>query len=143
MILYTGGTFDLFHYGHMQFLRACKKLSETVVVSLNTDEFIEDYKGSPPILTYEQRKISIQVFDDTIKVVPNIGGYDSKPAIVSVNPDLIVVGDDWCKKDYYKQMNFSAEWLEKNGILLVYIPYTVDISASAIKSQMMEKLGYL
>ena len=34
MILYTGGTFDLLHYGHMQFLRACKKISSKVVVSL-------------------------------------------------------------------------------------------------------------
>jgi len=52
MILYTGGTFDLFHYGHMEFLKACKKISTKVVVSLNTDAFVESYKGSVPILQY-------------------------------------------------------------------------------------------
>ena len=44
-ILYTGGTFDVFHYGHMNFLRQCSKIADRVVVSLNTDEFIEYYKG--------------------------------------------------------------------------------------------------
>jgi len=137
MILYTGGTFDIFHYGHMQFLRACQKISKKVVVSLNTDEFISSYKGKPPILTFNERKITIENFDRSIEVIPNVGGSDSKPAIMAVKPDIIAIGDDWCKKDYYYQMNFTREWLEDNEILLVYIPYTEDISTSKIKSRVI------
>ena len=48
-ILYTGGTFDIFHYGHINFLRQCSKLADSVIVSLNTDEFIKEYKGRPPV----------------------------------------------------------------------------------------------
>lgn len=137
MILYTGGTFDLLHYGHMQFLRACKKISNKVVVSLNTDDFIESYKGEAPILSFDQRKITIENFDHSIEVIPNVGGSDSKPAIMAVKPDIIAIGDDWCRKDYYKQMGFTREWLEDNNILLVYIPYTEDISTSQIKSRVI------
>jgi glycerol-3-phosphate cytidylyltransferase len=43
-VVYTGGTFDLFHSGHVNLLRRCSEIG-TVVVSLNTDEFIEKYKG--------------------------------------------------------------------------------------------------
>ena len=54
LTIYTGGTFDLPHSGHVNFLRECAKLGE-VTVSLNTDEFIADYKGKPPIMTYAER----------------------------------------------------------------------------------------
>lgn len=133
MRLYTGGTFDLFHYGHMKFLRACQKIASQVFVSLNTDEFVFSYKDQAPILSYQERKQSIEFFDSTIKVVENIGGHDSKPAILTVQPDIIAIGDDWCRKDYYKQMNFTREWLESYSILLVYIPYTETISTSDLK----------
>ena len=49
-IVYTGGTFDLFHAGHVNFLKQCKKIGDQVVVALNTDEFIFDYKGKSPII---------------------------------------------------------------------------------------------
>ena len=45
-ILYTGGTYDLPHSGHTNFLRQCRQLvgrSGLVVVSLNTDEFIKEF----------------------------------------------------------------------------------------------------
>lgn len=135
MKLYTGGTFDLFHYGHMKFLRACQKISSQVFVSLNTDEFVFSYKNQAPILSYHERKQSIECFDSTIKVVENIGGHDSKPAILTVQPDIIAIGDDWCKKDYYEQMQFTQEWLDSNNILLIYIPYTRDISTSSLKAR--------
>lgn len=137
-VLYTGGTFDLFHAGHVNFLRQCKKLADKVVVSLNSDQFIEDYKGKKPILSFEERKeilLSCRYVDN---VVENIGGKDSKISIMMVNPDIIAIGDDWAKKDYYKQMNFTQDWLNEKDILLVYIPYTQGISTTEIKKKMLE-----
>jgi glycerol-3-phosphate cytidylyltransferase len=134
-ILYTGGTFDLFHYGHVNFLRSCKRLADFVVVSLNTDEFVERYKGKRPLITYEGRKAVLMSCRFVDMVIPNEQGEDSKPSIENAKPDIIAVGDDWARKDYYKQMNFTQEWLDEKGITLVYIPYTKEISSTMIKSK--------
>lgn len=135
LTIYTGGTFDLFHRGHAQFLERCADLGE-VVVSLNTDEFIESYKGKPPIISYEDRKAVLEACVWVDAVIPNIGGADSKPSILQVNPDIIAIGSDWAKKDYYKQMQFTQDWLDENDIMLLYIPYTEGISSTEIKRRL-------
>ena len=134
--IYTGGTFDLFHRGHVNFLRQCKEIGNYVVVSLNTDDFIERYKGKPPIMTYDERKevlLSCRYVDE---VIPNTDGEDSKPTILTVQPQFLVIGSDWAKKDYYKQMNFTQKWLDENNIILIYIPYTENISTTLIKEKL-------
>jgi glycerol-3-phosphate cytidylyltransferase len=134
--LYTGGTFDLFHYGHVHFLKQCKRICDNVIVALNTDEFVSQYK-SPAIMNYKEREISLNSCQYVTKVIPNISGQDSKPTILSVRPDIIAIGDDWAHKDYYKQMCFTPEWLDEQNIVLVYIPYTKGISTSEIKQRIL------
>jgi glycerol-3-phosphate cytidylyltransferase len=135
-ILYTGGTFDLLHYGHMNFLKQCKMISDKVVVSLNTDEFIFEYKKQKPIMSYEERKKCLELCCYVDLVIPNIEGKDSKPAIMQTKPSIIAIGDDWAKKDYYGQMSFTQQWLEQNNIVLVYIPYTKGVSTTEIKNRL-------
>jgi glycerol-3-phosphate cytidylyltransferase len=135
-ILYTGGTFDLFHYGHVNFLQKCKMISDEVIVSLNTDEFIKTYKNTSPIMTYNERERSLLSCQYVDKVIPNIGGTDSRPSILEVNPNIIAIGDDWAKKDYYKQMSFTQDWLDSHGIVLIYLPYTQGISTTELKNRL-------
>jgi glycerol-3-phosphate cytidylyltransferase len=138
-ILYTGGTFDLFHAGHVNFLRMCKMLSDEVVVSLNTDEFIKEYKGFTPFYSFKQRKEILLSCRYVDKVISNINGADSTVSIEKVQPHIIAIGTDWAKKDYYSQMGFSQEWLDIRNILLIYLPYTSDISSTLIKEKISKE----
>ena len=136
--VYTGGTFDLFHAGHVKFLRRCKEISGIagkVTVALNTDEFIYNYKKVQPILSYEERFEVLSACKLVDVVIANIGDADSKPAIEQCQPDVIAIGSDWARKDYYKQMQFDQDWLDERNISLIYIPYTKGISSSLIKQK--------
>lgn len=134
-LIYTGGTFDLPHSGHVNFLKKCAKLGE-VVVSLNTDEFIESYKGKPPVMSYKEREAVLKEFRSVKFVVPNEGGADSKPTILSIKPTIIAIGSDWARRDYYSQMSFDQDWLDQQGISLMYIPYTDGISTTDLKRRL-------
>lgn len=134
-IVYTGGTFDLPHKGHYRLLKRAAEIG-IVVVALNTDEFIQSYKGKPPILSYEERKEALLACRWVDQVVPNVGGADSKIAIEMVHPDYIIIGSDWARRDYYLQMGFTQDWLDKRGIGLIYVPYTEGISTTDIKNRM-------
>ena len=136
LTLYTGGTFDLFHAGHVKFLERCSQISDEVMVSLNTDEFIEAYKGKPPVMTYQERLTTLAGCRYVDRVIPNVGGADSKVAIDRVRPDIVAIGSDWARKDYYKQMQFDQDWLDERNISLIYIPYTRGISSTDIKRRL-------
>ena len=137
-VLYTGGTYDIFHFGHTNFLKQCARISDEVVVALNTDDFISQFKGMPPVMSYKEREKSLLNCPFVDRVIPNLSGQDSKPTILSVRPNIVAIGDDWAHKDYYKQMQFTQQWLEENKIVLVYIPYTRGISTSEIKSRILQ-----
>lgn len=134
-LVYTGGTFDLFHAGHVAFLRRCKDFGH-VTVALNTDEFIQTYKGKPPVMTLQERWDVVAACKYVDRVMVNIDGADSKPAILESQADLIVIGSDWARRDYHKQMGFTQDWLDEYGIGLAYIPYTRDISSTIIKQRL-------
>jgi glycerol-3-phosphate cytidylyltransferase len=139
LVVYTGGTFDLFHAGHVNFLKRCKEIAGelgSVVVSLNTDEFIKEYKGKPPVVSFSDRMAVLKACKYVDQVIANSGGADSKPTILQVNPNIVAIGSDWAKKDYYKQMQFTQDWLDEKDISLIYIPYTKGISSTEIKTRL-------
>lgn len=142
MIVYTGASMDVLHAGHVELLAACRELADQlgqhgrVVVSLNTDEFIEQYKGRPPVVPYELRAMMLRAIRYVDEVIPNVGGADSKPAIESVRPNLIAIGSDWAApKNYHAQMGFTPEWLAERHIRLVYVPRTTGLSSTLLKSR--------
>lgn len=136
--VYTGGTFDLLHSGHINFLRRCHQIAGvkgSVIVALNTDEFIHQYKKKRPILNYQERCDVLEACRYVTSVIPNNGGSDSKPTIDECKPDVIAIGSDWARKDYYAQMQFNQDWLDERNISLIYIPYTKGISTTQIKTR--------
>jgi len=137
-IVYTGGTFDLFHSGHVNLLKRCREVAGDgkVVVALNTDDFIFQFKNKKPICSEQERLDVLLACKYVDEVVMNVGGQDSRISIEMVGPNYIVVGSDWAKKDYYSQMSFTQEWLDERGIGLVYVPYTQTISSTKIRGRM-------
>ena len=138
--MYTGGTFDLFHVGHLNLLKRCHQLAGLtgqVIVSLNTDEFIYKYKKKYPVIPYEDRKEILESCKYVHSVIENSGQEDSKKSILFAGAiDIVAIGSDWAKKDYYKQMNFTQDWLDEQNISLIYIPYTKKVSSTMIKTKL-------
>ena len=133
---FTCSCFDLFHAGHIMMLKEAKSKCDYLIVGLQTDPTIDRPEKNKPIQSVVERFIQLESCKYVDEVIPNSEGEDSKPTILSVNPKFIVIGSDWAKKDYYKQMNFTQKWLDDNEIVLIYLPYTEDVSTTAIKKRL-------
>jgi len=143
-VVYTGGTFDLFHEGHVEILRACRRLAGytgTVVVSLNTDEFIQRFKVNLPIQTYREREVILNSCKYVDFVIPNIGEENSTKTIEDWNSnfkeiDVVAIGSDWAGRDYYGQMGFTKQWLDEKDIMLIYVDRRTGMSTTKIKDKL-------
>lgn len=132
--VYSGGTFDLFHVGHVELLAACRKLAGPdgrVVIGLNTDDFVMRYKDRHTINTLDERMRLVGACRYVDEVVVNEGDEDSKHIIDKVCPDVVAIGVDWATKDYYSQMGFTPTWLAERGITLIYIAHAASHSVSS------------
>jgi glycerol-3-phosphate cytidylyltransferase len=138
-IVYVGGTFDLFHPGHVNFLRQCDRHGR-VTVALNTDEFAARYKR-PPIFTLEERIEILRACRYVDRVIVNEGDEDSGPAILASGASLVAHGDDWSGESYLRQLGISQRWLDENGIRLLYVPYTQGVSSSEVIDRCVERSG--
>lgn len=140
-VVYSGGTFDLFHIGHVQLLAACKKIAGpdgTVVIAVNPDEFVEKFKGVRPTMSLEERMDVVGACKYVDEVIPNTGWQDSTKTIMKYgHVDFVAIGDDWAPpKDYYAQMGFTKEWLGESGITLVFIDRNTGMSSTKIRERL-------
>jgi cytidyltransferase-like protein len=55
----VSGGFDPLHVGHIELLNKAKKLTESLVVILNTDDFLTQKKGKP-FMKFEERKVILE-----------------------------------------------------------------------------------
>ena len=147
-IVYTGGTFDIFHLGHANLLTHCRKIAGEggrVIVGLNTDAFIREFKGKDPVNNYASRERVLRDSRNVDLVIANKTGSDSKPTILKAvtyyekfYQRFVVIGTDWAVKDYYKQMDFTQQWLDENWITLCYVPYTEGLSSSQLRLALLD-----
>lgn len=138
-VLYTGGTFDLLHPGHIHLLKQCRQYigpNGKLVVALNTDEFVQSYKRIVPTHNYQARKVMLEALETVDLVVCNTGGKDSKPSIEVVEPDIIGIGEDWKDRDYNAQMGFTPQWLSERSIQIWYVPLLRGFSSTLVRQSL-------
>lgn len=131
MKVLTIGTFDILHEGHLNFLKACSALGSELIVGVNSDQFVERYKGKRPVMNYQNRSSVLRALRYVKEVKEN--GESGQRLIREVFPDILAIGSDWAKKDYYKQIGLTRHQLAAMDILLVYLPYTEGISSTQLR----------
>jgi glycerol-3-phosphate cytidylyltransferase len=137
----TLGTFDMFHIGHVKLLQKCVEIANCgkVIVGLNTDQFIKDYKGKPPVMNYKERMdviVQLKLVDAVLENGQETG--DAKDIILRSEADMIVIGSDWARKDYVGQLGLDWDWLDEHNIGIAYVTYTPGVSTTEIKRRLHE-----
>ena len=84
---------DLFHYGHVNFLRQARSHGDFLLVGVHADETVESYKRTP-ILSMKERIASVEGCRYADEVVANAPLEITRDWIEKHNIDLIMHGDD-------------------------------------------------
>ena len=127
----TYGTFDLLHYGHINLLKRAKDLGDYLIVALSTDEF-NLQKDKISYFDYQQRKILLESIRYVDLVIPEISWEQKREDIKKYYADIFVIGDDWEGK---------FDFLKDEGVEVVYLPRTEEISTTQIKEDLNKTKG--
>lgn len=133
MVVYTVGTFDLLHVGHLALLEHCASLGNTVAVGVASDEVVKLYKPNIPVIPLEQR-IQMLLALSCVDVVLPYHELDYIAVCKQVKADIFVIGEDWGKKPHNKGVE---EYLKSQGKEIVQIRYNPRNSSTQIKARII------
>ena len=93
--VFTNGCFDIVHRGHIEMLKASKKLGDWLVVGVNTDRSVKRLKGDNRTINNESiRKIMLESLDFVDEVI--LFDEDTPERLIKrVKPDIITKGGDY------------------------------------------------
>ena len=124
--VYADMVADLFHYGHIEFLRQVSEMGDYVLVGINSDDVAEVHKRRP-IHSMEQRIASVRACEYVDEVIPNAPWLFDPTWIEKYNLSLVVHGDDHSDE---RAREIYKDPIEK-GIFRT-VPYTKGISTTEI-----------
>ncbi|XP_077475436.1 ethanolamine-phosphate cytidylyltransferase-like isoform X2 [Stigmatopora argus] len=94
-IIYVAGAFDLFHIGHVDFLRAAHKMADKpyIIVGLHFDQEVNRYKGKNyPIMNVHERTLSVLACRYVSEVVIGAPWAVTKDLLDHLKVDLVCHG---------------------------------------------------
>ncbi len=126
----AGGCFDIFHYGHLVFLKKAKEQGDMLVIALESDKFIQKKKKRTPLHNQKQRSEILRElsFIDYIVTLPYLKTDDEYFKLVEIiRPAVIAVteGDPYIIK--------KKKQAEKIGAVVIAVsPLIQPFSSSHI-----------
>ncbi len=129
---YTAGVFDMFHIGHLNLLRQAKAHCEILVVGVNSDALVKEYKNKETVIKEEERRdiiASIRCVDKAVIV----DSLDKMEALQKYKYDVLFIGDDWKGNPRW---NETEAQMKAQGVDVVYLSRTQGISSTELRQKL-------
>ncbi len=136
MLIYTVGTWDLLHVGHLALLQHCKTLGNTVAVGVASDDVVASYKKNVPVIPLEQRMEMLKALR-CVDIVRPYYELEYISACKELDVNIFVIGEDWGIAPH----NIDVEsFLESAGKSVIQVSYHPQTSSTKIKEKTISQL---
>lgn len=126
---YAAGAFDLFHIGHLNLLRRARQQCDVLIAGVVSDEMLRQVKGVDPVIPTDERAEIVQ----SLRFVDRVH-IETVPTKLETWREVgfthFFKGDDWrgTPKGIRLEEQFAAV-----GVEIVYLPYTMHTSSTALR----------
>jgi len=138
-IAYYAGTFDVPHIGHACQVEKLKEMGYSVVVSINGDDFVKANRGKAPLFDQDERAVMFEQLESVDRVVICERFEQQEELLISLMPDVVVLGSDWIGKDVHAQYGVPDGWFGDVGISLLFLP-RAECSASEVRDRIGDSI---
>jgi len=129
VIGFTSGCFDLFHIGHVNLLKQAKEHCDYLIVGVNSDDLMYDYKNKNPIINEENRRDIVEAckYVDEVHIIET---RDRNKLWDEYHFNILMVGDDWKDTDTWNKIEQDM----KDKCEVIYLKHTSGISSTSIRN---------
>jgi D-glycero-D-manno-heptose 1,7-bisphosphate phosphatase len=129
---YTCGAFDLLHAGHVDYLARSRALCDALLVAVNSDWSIRQYKDPHRPICSELERMTVVAALGSVDAVTILNDVRPLAQIQRWQPDFYIKGGD-----YGARQLRSAEAVAAYGGKVVTIPVSHHVSTSQIVERIM------
>lgn len=98
-VVFTNGTFDILHLGHVRYLQKSRAQGSLLVVGVNSDASVRRYKGPNRPINTQKDRLEVLAALECVDYVVLFGEDTPLNLIKAIKPDVLVKGADWKKED--------------------------------------------
>jgi len=98
-IVFTNGTFDILHLGHVSYLQKARACGDVLIVGVNNDQSVKGYKGPKRPLNPQADRLKVLTALTCVDYAVLFGDPTPIKLIKAIRPNVLVKGADWKLKD--------------------------------------------
>lgn len=96
-IVFTNGTFDLLHLGHVTYLEKARRMGDVLIVGVNSDASVKTYKGPDRPINPARDRLRVLSALESVDYVVLFGEPAPRDLVCEIRPHILVKGSDWRK----------------------------------------------
>ncbi len=94
-VVFSNGCFDILHAGHVDYLRAARRLGDVLIIGLNSDASVRRLKGEMRPVCPESDRAAVIAALEMVDAVTLFDEDTPEELIGDLLPDILVKGSDW------------------------------------------------
>jgi len=94
-VVFTNGTFDILHRGHVEYLEAARAMGDVLIVGLNSDASVRRIKGNGRPINRASDRAAVLSALRSVDFVCVFSADTPARMIACLLPDVLVKGADW------------------------------------------------
>ncbi len=133
---YTQGVYDMFHIGHLHIINSAAAMCEKLIVGVNSDDLVEQYKNKKTVISQIDRAEIIRNLKSVDECVI-VDTLDKVALYQKLKFDAVFIGDDWKGNERWLQ---TEKDLAPFGVDVVYLPHTPNISSTMLRVEVPRRV---
>ena len=131
--VFIQGAFEIVNAGHIKVFEFCKQQGDKLIVGLNTNELLRDYKKREPVFPFEEKKLLIEAIRYVDEVVP-APSFSPLELLKSLDIDVYCIAEEW-RTSKAEEIDFMLS----HGKEIVFVPDFGLTRTSAVKKALLEE----
>jgi rfaE bifunctional protein nucleotidyltransferase chain/domain len=132
-VVFTNGTFDIIHRGHVDYLSAAHRMGDVLIVGLNTDASVRRLKGAGRPINAAADRAAVLAGLASVDYVCFFAEDTPHRLISALIPDVLVKGADWQKNTIV-----GRDVVEKHGGIVRRVRLTPHRSTTSMIARVLQ-----